>query len=143
MTTQTAKRLAETLYQDDMSRADEVPVERDGHRAYDGWVRASATAGDRDTAEALEHVDRDEFAAAWDALASGGGVMTTHRYAVHNMAGGMEHSTDDLEEAVLHALDRCPVGPGYVVDGTTGERVDLSHWEVETDDDGNAYLEAR
>jgi hypothetical protein len=99
MTTQTAKRLAEALYQDDMSRADEVPVGRDGHRAYDGWVRASATAGDRDTAEALEHVDRDEFAAAWDALASGGGVLTTHSYSIRTDAGSMDITAENADAA--------------------------------------------
>lgn len=65
------------------------------------------------------------------------GTMTT--YSVHNMAGGTEHTTQDLEEAVLYALDRCPLGPGYVVDAD-GERVDLSRWVAEVDDDGNAYL---
>jgi len=67
MTTE-AKKLARDLYNDDMSRADEVPVERDGHKAYDGWLRGSGEAGDRDTSEALAAVDRDEFAAAWEDL---------------------------------------------------------------------------
>ena len=52
-----------------MSRADEVPVQRDGYRAYDGWRQASSDAGDADTREALEAVDRDDFAAEWTALA--------------------------------------------------------------------------
>ena len=63
-----AEKLAKILYTDDMGRADEVPVERDGLRAYDGWVRASGQAGDRQTADDLAAVDRAEFAAAWDAL---------------------------------------------------------------------------
>lgn len=64
----TSKKLARQLYRDDMSRADEVPVARDGETAYDGWVRAASEAGDRDTAEALESADRDAFAAEWDRL---------------------------------------------------------------------------
>jgi hypothetical protein len=66
-----ASKLARQLYTDDLSRADEVPVQRDGHRAYDGWLRAASEAGDRDTREALEAVDRDAFAAAWNALVEG------------------------------------------------------------------------
>lgn len=63
-----SKKLARQLYRDDMSCADEVPVARDGEKAYDGWVRAAGEAGDRDTAEALESADRDVFAAEWDRL---------------------------------------------------------------------------
>ncbi len=65
--TMTAEKLAKSLFADDMGRADDVPVERDGERAY-GWVRAAGEAGDRETATALAGVDRSEFAAAWDAL---------------------------------------------------------------------------
>jgi len=64
----TAEKLAKSLFADDLGRADDVPVERDGERAYDGWVRAAGEAGDRETATALAGVDRSEFAAAWDAL---------------------------------------------------------------------------
>jgi hypothetical protein len=63
-----SKRLARQLYRDDMSRADEVSVQRDGHKAYEGWVRASSDAGDRDTRDALEAADQDAFAAEWDRL---------------------------------------------------------------------------
>ncbi len=49
-----ATKLARQLLQDDLSRADEVPVCTDGHRAYDGWLRASSDASDTDTREALE-----------------------------------------------------------------------------------------
>lgn len=63
-----ARTLAGRLYRDDTSRAPEVPVEQDGARAYDGWVRAAATAGDSDTSADLDAVDRAEFAAAWDDL---------------------------------------------------------------------------
>lgn len=63
-----AIKLARALYRDDVSRADEVPVQRDGGRAYDGWVTAAADAGDTDTATDLAGVDRADFAAAWDAL---------------------------------------------------------------------------
>lgn len=66
-TTISARTLARQLLADDQERADEVPVQQDGHRAYDGWVKASSDAGDRDTADALAAVDRDEFAAAWEA----------------------------------------------------------------------------
>jgi hypothetical protein len=65
---QAAKKLARQLYRDDLSRADEVPVERDGAKAYDGWLQASSDAGDSDTIDALESVDRDDFAAEWDRL---------------------------------------------------------------------------
>jgi len=68
MTTIDTKKLARDLYRDDMSRADEVPVQQDGHRAYDGWLAASSDAGDRDTADALRATDREEFAAAWNEL---------------------------------------------------------------------------
>lgn len=62
-----ARKLARQLFRDDMSRAPEVPVTRDGHAAYDGWRRAAGEAGDRETVDALRSVDRDEFAAAWEA----------------------------------------------------------------------------
>lgn len=61
-----ARTLAYKLFRDDQGRADEVPVATDGHRAYDGWLQASSDAGDTDTREALEAVDRDAFAAAWE-----------------------------------------------------------------------------
>lgn len=64
-----AKKLASQLYRDDLSRADEVPVQLDGYRAYDGWMQASSDAGDTDTRKELESVDRDEFAMAWNELA--------------------------------------------------------------------------
>lgn len=64
----TANKLARQLHNDDMLRADEVPVQRDGHKAYDGWFRAASDAGDRDTLETLESVDREEFAAVWNRL---------------------------------------------------------------------------
>lgn len=69
MTTKTAKQLAKILFTDDSGRAPEVPVERDGHRAYAGWVRAAGEAGDADTSRDLAAVDEDEFAAEWDRLA--------------------------------------------------------------------------
>lgn len=62
----TAAKLATMLYRDDESRAEEVPVCTDGHRAYDGWLQASSDACDTDTREALESVDRDAFAEAWE-----------------------------------------------------------------------------
>lgn len=65
-----ASRLARRLYRDDLSRANEVPVERDGAKAYDTWVTGARAAGDQDTIDALAAVDRDEFAAAWEALAT-------------------------------------------------------------------------
>lgn len=65
---ETAAKLASALYRDDMSRADEVPVETDGLRAYDGWLCAAGEAGDSDTSEALRAVDRYDFAAAWERL---------------------------------------------------------------------------
>ena len=64
--------LARRLFRDDFSRADEVPVETNGYRAYDGWLQASTDAGDSETREALESVDRDAFAAAWAARVAGG-----------------------------------------------------------------------
>ena len=67
-TNPTTKKLARDLYRDDMSRADEVPLQQDGHRVYDGWLQASSDAGDRDTADALRAADRDEFASAWNEL---------------------------------------------------------------------------
>jgi len=63
-----AERIAKILFSDDMSRADEVPVERDGGRAYDAWRRAAGQAGDQRTAADLAAVDRTAFAAAWEAL---------------------------------------------------------------------------
>lgn len=61
-------KLARQLYRDDLSRADEAPIQRDGRKAYDGWLQASRDAGDTETRDALLAVDRDDFAAAWDAL---------------------------------------------------------------------------
>ena len=61
-----AEKLAEHLYKDDQSRADEVPVCSDGGEAYDNWWNAASNAGDHETLEALEAVDRDDFAEAWD-----------------------------------------------------------------------------
>ena len=63
-----ARALARALYRDDMSRADETPVERDGYKAYAGWLAASTAASDTDTQGDLLAVDRDDFAAAWNAL---------------------------------------------------------------------------
>ena len=63
-----AQKLARDLYDNDMERADEVPVERDGRKAYDGWSKGASDAGDHYTTAALAEVDRDEFAAAWEAL---------------------------------------------------------------------------
>ena len=68
MTTKTAEQLAKILFSDDLSRADEVPVERDGGHAYDAWERAAGQAGDEQTSTDLAAVDRAAFAAAWDAL---------------------------------------------------------------------------
>lgn len=68
--TEQSKKLARQLYRDDVSRADEVPVQRDGRKAYEGWVQASSDAGDRDTLEALEAADPDAFAAEWSQLAA-------------------------------------------------------------------------
>ncbi len=65
----TAKKLARQLFNDDLSRADETPVERDGHKAYAAWLGSASDAGDTETREALESVDVDEFAQAWHALA--------------------------------------------------------------------------
>jgi hypothetical protein len=65
-----AAKLALQLYRDDLGRAEDVPVTTDGYRAYDGWLRASSDAGDTETREALEGVDRDDFATAWEALTS-------------------------------------------------------------------------
>jgi hypothetical protein len=64
-----ARKLARQLYRDDESRADEVPVERDGRIAYERWLQASRDAGDSDTREALEAADRAEFEAEWNILA--------------------------------------------------------------------------
>lgn len=64
----TAKQIAEILFNDSMSRADEVPIEDDGHAAYDKWQRSAGEAGDEDTIRDLRAVDRDDFAAAWNEL---------------------------------------------------------------------------
>ena len=64
----TAEKLAETLYRDDLGRASEVPVERDGHKAYAGWLKGAHAAGDSDTLAALQSVDEDDFARAWERL---------------------------------------------------------------------------
>lgn len=63
-----AKKLARQLYNDDLERTPEVPIQADGHRAYDTWLACASDSNDADTREALEAVDRDEFAAAWTAL---------------------------------------------------------------------------
>lgn len=67
-----SKQLARQLFRDDMSRADEVPVQRDGAKAYAGWVRAASDAGDRDTLAALKECDADDFAEEWNRLVSEG-----------------------------------------------------------------------
>jgi hypothetical protein len=64
----TAENLAKILYTDDLGRAPEVPVERDGGRAYDAWQRAAGQAGDEKTVTDLAAVDRADFAAAWNRL---------------------------------------------------------------------------
>jgi len=61
-----ANALAQQLLADDRSRADEVPVELDGRKAYDGWLQSSRDASDTDTRDALLAVDRDAFAEAWE-----------------------------------------------------------------------------
>ena len=63
-----SRQLARQLFRDDMSRADEVPLVREGRKAYSTWLRAASDARDRDTLEALEAVDEDVFAAEWDRL---------------------------------------------------------------------------
>ncbi len=65
----TAPKLARVLRTDDESRADEVPVELDGEKAYDQWIQAASDAGDSDTLTDLMLVDRLEFAVAWEAFA--------------------------------------------------------------------------
>ena len=61
-----AAKLARDLYRDDMSRADEVPVQRDGRKAYNRWLEGSSDACDTDTKDALLSVDRNDFAVAWE-----------------------------------------------------------------------------
>lgn len=75
-----AQRLARELYLDDCSRADKVPVEHNGHRAYDGWVRAMDEARDNVTGTSLARVDRDEFADAWGMLIDVLGDGRCHHY---------------------------------------------------------------
>lgn len=62
------RRLARRLYRDDLSRADEVPVEPDGLRAYDGWLRAATDAGDWQNRNELRAADRHAFAREWNRL---------------------------------------------------------------------------
>jgi len=63
-----SKKLAHQLFRDDLSRAEEVAVERNGRRAYEAWLAASSDAGDGETREALEAADEDEFAAEWERM---------------------------------------------------------------------------
>ena len=60
------------------------------------------------------------------------------RYRVLNAAGGCDHDTDDLELAVLDALDRMMVGSVY--DSHTGETIDLSPYALDYTPDGEAFL---
>ena len=63
-----SRKLARQLFDDDMSRADEVPICTDGSRAFRKWADAASNAGDRETYAALKAVDSDIFAAEWDRL---------------------------------------------------------------------------
>lgn len=73
-----SRKLARELFDDDMSRVENaddvrggsvtVTVERDGHKAFEGWLQASRDAGDHETRDALLAVDRDVFAGEWNAL---------------------------------------------------------------------------
>lgn len=63
-----AGTLARALFRDDMDRADETPVERNGYKAFDGWLQAAKDAADTQTRDALLGVDRDAFARAWGEL---------------------------------------------------------------------------
>lgn len=100
--TTTAARLARQLYRDDKSRADEVPVATDGRKAYDGWLRASSDAGDTDTREALESVDRDAFAEAWAEAVEADDLLERVRIAAEaddfdTSALGTQRELDQLE----------------------------------------------
>ena len=64
----TAAQVARVLYDDDMSRADEVPVERDGATAIAGWMRSAGEAGDTDTVDDIRAAGESAVAAAWDAI---------------------------------------------------------------------------
>jgi hypothetical protein len=95
-----AERLAKLLFDDDMGRADEVPIERDGSRAYDAWVRAAGQAGDEQTSSDLASVDRDAFAAAWDGLVAEGAAKKAYevRYSNGRRVGQLQSYEAALAE---------------------------------------------
>lgn len=67
----TVQELVQILFSQDKEIADEngCDVEKDGLKAYDGWLQASSSAGDSQTRKNLKSVDRIEFAQAWEDLA--------------------------------------------------------------------------
>lgn len=69
---QTARKLARELYSDDLSREPEVPIQRDGGKAYDAWLGSASDGCDTDTRDALMAVDRADFAAAWETIVADG-----------------------------------------------------------------------
>jgi len=102
MSTNTAKSLARTLIADDMSRADETPVERDGAKAVAGWLQSAHDAGDSDTYEAIEACGADAVARAWDAL-------------IDEM-----YPEEDEEEDEGVDADDCCLACGHPADGSSG-----------------------
>ena len=88
----TASKLAKILYADDLSRADRVPVEPDGSKAYDNWERAAGAAGDEKTAADLAAVDWASFVEAWEALVEQEAVDLTFQIA------GLEDQAQNAED---------------------------------------------
>ena len=60
-----AKELAEKLFDIDFANESVNPS---GEKAYDGWVKASANAGDLSLCQELKEVNKNDFVAAWDNL---------------------------------------------------------------------------
>lgn len=46
----------------------DADLEQDGCRSYDQWTEEAANAGDHATLSALQAVEREDFAAEWEAL---------------------------------------------------------------------------
>lgn len=66
----TTRELVEKLFEIDYANSDEIPVQSNGLKAYQGWVKSSGEAGDYEISSELAAIDESEFAAEWESLYS-------------------------------------------------------------------------
>lgn len=133
---------------------------RASHRAARNWGTYPANGAERsivdegdlpDGSDEYDHVVREATPADLKHYPRGNGpsrqscrcekTMIKQRYRVLNQAGGTEHTTDDLDFAVIAALELPMVGSVY--DHEHGRMVDLSKYDLEYTDDDKPYLVER